>query len=309
MTYCRLSRWSAFLMCIDAALLCHAGGRSANPQQPTYRSGIEVVRLDVLVTRSGRPVTGLAAADFEVRDDGAPQRVDLAISAGAVDVLLVLDTSSSVAGPPLRALVAAAEALLDDLKPDDRVALLTFSERVVMGSGLARNLSPVRQRLSELEAGGATSLRDALFAALTLPLSDSRRTLVVLFSDGADNTSWLSAEAVLEATKRSETVVYPVASGAAASRAGALKEHRQFLQRLAEETGGNLLQADSASGLRTAFRGILAEFRSRYLLSYSPVGAGRARGWHEIEVKLKGKAGKVKARPGYWDGGPRPKVP
>ena len=151
-------------------------------------------------------------------------------------------------------------------------------------------------------------MRDALFTALMLPLSDSRRTLVVLFSDGADNTSWLSADAVLEATKRSEIVVYPVASGAAASRAGALKEHWQFLQRLAEETGGNLLRADSPASLRTAFKGILAEFRSRYLLSYSPAGVSRARGWHKLEVKLKGKLGTVKARPGYLDDGAQPPV-
>jgi hypothetical protein len=73
---------------------------------------------------------------------------------------------------------------------------------------------------------------------------------------------------------------------------------QMLLERVTEETGGDLLYVSSSRDLPAAFARIVGDFKSRYLLSYTPTGVSRA-GWHPIEVKLKGKVGTVRARRGY----------
>jgi hypothetical protein len=67
---------------------------------------------------------------------------------------------------------------------------------------------------------------------------------------------------------------------------------------LADETGGNYLEAERSDRLREVFVRIMTEFRSRYLLTYTPTGVD-AGGWHPIQVKVKNKRGSVTARRGY----------
>ena len=71
-----------------------------------------------------------------------------------------------------------------------------------------------------------------------------------------------------------------------------------FLNALAEETGGKYIDAKRSDRLRETFVTIVTEFRSRYLLTYTPQGVD-AGGWHPIDVRLKSKKGKVTARRGY----------
>ena len=74
---------------------------SASPQQPQFSTQIEHVRVDVLVSNRGRPVTGLRPADFEILDNGVPQRVEFAsFDEIPLNVIIVLDASESVAGDP-----------------------------------------------------------------------------------------------------------------------------------------------------------------------------------------------------------------
>ncbi len=67
---------------------------------------------------------------------------------------------------------------------------------------------------------------------------------------------------------------------------------------MAEETGGELLYVTSTRDLPAAFARIVGDFKSRYLLSFTPTGVP-AGGWHPLEVKLKGRTGTIRARPGY----------
>lgn len=71
-----------------------------------------------------------------------------------------------------------------------------------------------------------------------------------------------------------------------------------MLEQVTEETGGDLLHVTSSRDLPAAFARIVGDFKSRYLLSYTPTGV-RAASWHPIEVKLKGKTGTIRARSGY----------
>ena len=101
----------------------------AQSQQGAFRARTEAVLVDVLVTRNGRPVEGLTVADFDVRDSGVRQTIQLiGMDRMPVDLRLVLDVSSSLEGQQLDALKAAARAAIGGLRPGDRAELLTFSD-------------------------------------------------------------------------------------------------------------------------------------------------------------------------------------
>jgi len=103
----------------------------ASAPQTTFKSGVEVVELDVSVTRGGVPVVGLTARAFALTDNGAAQEVaSVTLEKLPLSVTMVLDTSQSVAGERLQHLVQAGTGLVAALHPEDRAALVTFSHAV-----------------------------------------------------------------------------------------------------------------------------------------------------------------------------------
>lgn len=275
-------------------LLCLIAGssvRAVTQQSPTFASNVEAVRVDVLVTEQGRPVRDLQAAEFEVLDNGVRQEVDLvSYEQIPLNAILVLDMSVSVAGERLDHLRAAARGLLDGLRVEDQAALVTFNHVVFQGSGLTSNLEHVRTAIDRMVEPGETSLVDGIYTGMMIGESDVGRSLLIVFSDGFDTTSWLSADSVLDTAKRADAVVYTVAVGTSPKAT--------FLRDLSALTGGTFFRAESTTNLRATFLRILDEFRHRYLVSYSPRDVVKG-GWHKLEVRVKRKGVTVKARPGY----------
>ena len=277
-------------LCLAASLALIAPALLRS-QEPKFSTKVEAVRVDALVTERGQPVRGLRAADFEVLDNGVAQDVDLvSFEQIPLNLVLVFDMSSSVVGERLNHLRDGARTVLEGLKPDDQAGLITFSHMVVRGSELTTDLNRVRAALRGTFWPGQTSLIDAVYSAIVVGEADVGRALLIVFSDGLDTASWLTEAAVLDTAKRSDVVVYGVAAGGS--------PQMSFLRDLGELTGGALLDAGAAENLGSTFERILREFRQRYLISYSPRGLARP-GWHRLDVRIKGRAATVKARPGY----------
>jgi VWFA-related protein len=315
-----------------AVVLLASPGAAQEP--PTFGTEVRAVEVDVLVTRDGRPVTGLAAADFELLDDGARQDVEVAAGPGAaVNAVLVLDVSASVVGERLAELKAAAGALLDGLRPGDHATLVTFAEQVRLAAPATTDVAALRAALAAATPGGSTALNDAVFAALQLADRRNGRPVLMVFSDGDDRVSWLSAEDLRRAAREADAVIYvaelpapaPPESGVAymidqrgdeSRRQETAATGRRFsgerahqhatrlataLEELADVTGGRVWPAASGEELRQAFLALLEEVRGRYLLRFEPTARERS-GWHALEVKTRVK-GQVRARRGYHDGG------
>lgn len=276
------------------ALLCVLLLVSAvDAQLPTFSTRREVVRVDVLVSGGGRPVTGLTRDDFEVRDNGVLQAIDLARPESIpLNVVLALDLSRSVAGQRLAHLKQAGRAMLEALEPGDRVALVTFSHVPTLSQALTDDPAPIRSALERLQGRGDTALVDGLYASILVGESDGGRSLVMVFSDGMDTASWLPRSSVLDTVRRSDVVVYSVTTGASRDAA--------FLREVGEATGGGSLEVASTAELARTFVAIFDEFRYRYLLTYTPAGVDQD-GWHELEVRVKRRGAAVTAaRPGYF---------
>ena len=260
-------------------------------QQPSFRSNTLAVRVDALVTEGRKPAAGLTATDFELRDNGVAQTIELIDATDVpINVVLALDVSDSTAGARQGDLVAASETLLAGLKPGDRAALTTFSHAVVPAMALTSDLASVREALLRISPSGRTAIMDGVYASLTTTLAQPGSSLVVVCTDGSDISSWLRPGDVLDSAKRSNAVLYAVTS-ADVPRVSALEE-------LAEATGGDVLRVGSGVGLRDAFQKILQQFRSRYILAYTPTGV-QLGGFHRLDVRMKRRGLSVRARPGY----------
>ena len=199
-------------MLLAVVLAAAATQVPAAPPPPTFGTGVDAVYLDVSVRRNGQPVPGLTAADFDLTDEGAPRPVEVIEGANApVHAILALDVSSSVQGSRLEALRAAAISFLDGLGPQDRVTLLTFSHRVKLETSVGATPGEARAALERAQAGGGTALLDAAFAAVGLADRRHGRPIVLLFSDGADELSWLSEDRLLTLVRDGMGVVDAVA--------------------------------------------------------------------------------------------------
>src|SRR5436190_8570156 len=240
-----------------AALALAVAASSGAARQRTFRSGVDVIRVDALVTDGRRPIGGLRAADFELRDNGVLQTIEaIALESVPLTVTFVLDTSGSVAGDKISHLSAAVDSVLNGLRQQDRAALVTFSHRVWQRIALTSEWERVRRVLTAARAEGGTSLNDAVYAGLALSESQEARPLVLVFSDGMDNASWLPSGTVEHAARRADAVVYGVAVAAGSivdfgpesrkvSRPQYLAGQTDFLEAIAAATGGRVIKADT----------------------------------------------------------------
>jgi VWFA-related protein len=298
---------------VVAALVFLAADLQLRPsaQDATFRAGVAGVNLDVAVTRNGRPVRGLTARDFVLTDSGMPQQVDTAaLETLPLSVFLVLDTSGSVAGDKLANLVSAGRALVGALRPGDRVSLLTFSDRVAVRVPLTTDAGAVSAAFDGLAPGGQTALRDATYSALQLLPADRSRPVVLIFSDGRDTASWLTATDVLGAVRSAGVVIHAVElveEDVIVRRDDALgggprrEPSSRFLGDLVAAAGGRRWAASEPERLAGLFTDALNEMRSRYLLTYYPASVDRA-GWHPLTVRLARGQADITHRPGYQVG-------
>jgi VWFA-related protein len=163
--------------------------------------------------------------------------------------------------------------------------------------------------LEHLRAGGSTALLDGTYAGILEADSGPGPKLLLVMTDGRNNASWLRARDVVDSARRRETVIYPVAVGVEREWTGTVTPQLRtsdafaLLRAMAEETGGRLVEGEWNAGLAPVFQQILREYRQRYILTFTPEGVGTGDGWHSLEVKVKRRGARVRARTGYWAGG------
>lgn len=277
---------------------------------PVFRAGVEAVSLDVFVTSKGTAVRGLSAEDFVVKDNGVPQRAEVVDRRTTpTTVVLALDRSASVAGRKLALLRAAARAFLAALRPRDEVALLAFDHRIELLHDVTTDRAAVSRALDRLQAGGASSVIDALYLSLERRWGTGL-PLVVLFTDGRDAGSWLENQDALRAARESSTLLQVVGTESrglriARSSGGAgfapvfgESGYLYLLRRVAETTGGSYWPVSADEHLEATFRRVVESANERYVLRYEPRGLRRP-GLHRLEVSVRRKGADVRARQEY----------
>lgn len=275
-----------------------------------FRSGIDLVSVDVSVKSGNRVVAGLTAADFRLYDNGVPQQVEaVSIEAVPIDVTIFHDTSVSQGGrvDSLKRDIVTVAGLL---RPGDRIRLLTFDDQVQDAFGWQPAGSA--PDVSRVTMGRISPVYDALFAAFLHRPGTGRRHMVLALTDAEDAGGVTSIETLTAVADRSESVLHLVLLDDARSTGAQRGVIRQWnptraaatevalVQKLAEATGGVVHEEPLfRNHVVSSFRKAFDDFRQSYVLRYSPQGV-KPGGWHELKVEVV-KPGRhtVRARRGY----------
>jgi VWFA-related protein len=304
-------------------------------QQPTFRSRIDFVSVPVSVMNGREPVASLGAADFELTDNGVRQALDtVSREQLGIDVTLVLTNRSLASSVDHRRGLVSAEDVRALLLPSDRLRVVWANDDVhgrLVGDdytvwsdpalkdqivGTVKGNSVWQWRSDQPGTLGlGVALADALFYALAWPVTSDRRHLVVVFTDGWDTVSTLEMARLPRLATRSDAVLHavfwaapddrPTSGGGIESFAAprtvpsAWRASYRMLIATVERTGGTVQRATRAAG---ALAEIVSDFRSSYVLLYTPRGVAPA-GWHDLNVKVTHPGSfKVRARKGYEGG-------
>jgi VWFA-related protein len=309
----RTLRLLGIIMLGVATLVAGASAYRASPpsqQDPpqTFRASADVVSVEASVRRDRRPVTGLMAGDFEIRDNGVPQEIStLSYEKLPIDVTIVLDVSASVTGVVLDQLRRSVRQLRTDLGPRDRLKLVTFNMRIRRLADFTDPASTGDTGFAAATGYGSSAIFDTLAVTLTKATPPGRRSLIVLFSDGQDSSSISSPDALLEVARRSTPTVAIVLASALPQRpasvfapppASTAVTIGRLYDQIATETGGVVVATVAGDNLSSTFKRVLDEFRATYVLYFTPRGVDRA-GSHTLDVRVKRDGVDVHARRGY----------
>jgi len=282
-------------------------GQAAQDQASVFRAGADAVTVEASVRRDRRPVMGLKVTDFELLDNGVPQEItDVTYEKLPIDVTVLLDISASVTGTVLDELRRALRQLRADLGTADRLKLVAFNMRIRRLMDFGEPASVTDSALSALAGSGSSAIFDSLAVALASPFPTGRRQLIVLFSDGQDSSSIIDAETLLDVARRSTPTVAVVLASSPNRPASLLRNAStranltvgDLANQIASETGGFVATITTGDNVTSTFRRVLEQFRTTYVMYYTPRGVDRA-GAHTLEVRLKKPGAEVRARRGY----------
>ncbi|MGH7924106.1 MAG: VWA domain-containing protein [Candidatus Binatus sp.] len=163
----------------------------------------------------GSYVDGLSKSDFQLSVSGAPQPINF-FSAGEespATVGILVDTSGSMT-PKLPQARAAIEQFVKTLDPRDEVFLFAFSSHPFLLQPLTNDHDALVRRLDLLHAYGQTALFDAIAQGISeAQASHNQRKVLLVITDGMDNTSSSTADDVVQAAKSSGVLVYSIGIG------------------------------------------------------------------------------------------------
>jgi VWFA-related protein len=302
------------VLILFAALFSQSPLLAQNQEQGVIRVDVNLVLVDATVkTKAGQIMADLKKEAFELREDGVPQKLDVfSRDELPLDVALVLDLSDSI-GPFLGPLRDAANTALGALKPEDEVALFTFSTEAELRVPFTHDKSKIAQQINDFHVGGATNINDGIFVAakylLTAP-PKGRRVIILISDDVGTDAGGQGTHDIVTETIASDAVLYnlkipgynPPATLFAASMIPGLVNIRKVM----DQTGGEIFDVKDVAHLDAAFRALIERIKTRYTLGYYTNANGATGKPHKLDVRLASSFGKkghdyvVLAKSGYY---------
>jgi len=280
--------------------------RSTSPW--TLRSTVDEVGVFFAVTDGGRAVSDLSLSDVKLLDDRkAPAAVLGFRNEGALPLRLglVIDTSASVTSRFGFEQDAAAEFLQQVLTGKKDLAFVTgVANSILMVQDFTASQNDLSAAIHKLAPAGGTALWDAVaFAAEKLgqPEATPVARILVVVSDGEDNSSSVQLKQAIETAQRQQVTVYTVSSRYETTDSW-LKLGDRALQALAQQTGGTIFLPGSLGHLRHSLSELQQVIRSRYLISYKPAQFTSDGHYRSIEIAAQKSGHKlhVYSRKGYY---------
>jgi VWFA-related protein len=258
------------------------------------RVDVNLVVLDATVkTKAGQIMGDLKKEDFEIREDGAAKKVELfSRDELPINVALVLDLSDSIE-PFLGPLRDAAATTLAALKPDDAVALFTFSTEAELRVPLTKNKTEISEQIGSFKAGGATNINDGIFVAAEYLLKNApngRRVIILISDDVGTDAGGQGTRDIVTETIAADAAVYnlkiPGYNPPSTLFASSMIPGLVNIRRVADETGGEIFDVKKVADLGEVFRALIQRIKTRYTLGYYTSANGAKGKPHKLDVRL-----------------------
>ena len=278
------------------------------------RVDVNLVLIDATVkTKAGAIMGELKQDAFEVREDGVAQKIEIfSRDELPLNVALVLDLSDSI-GPFLGPLRDAANTALAALKPEDEVALFTFSTEAEMRVAFTKDKSEIARQISAFHVGGATNINDGIFVAAQYLLNTpakGRRVIILISDDVGTSAGGQGTHDIVTECIASDSVLYnlkiPGYNPPATVFYAGLIPGLVSIRKVTEQTGGEIFDVQDVAHLDAAFGALIQRIKTRYTLGFYTQANGAAGKPHKLEVHLAssyGKKGKdyvILAKNGYY---------
>jgi VWFA-related protein len=267
------------------------------PIEADFKTSGRLVEVYATVTDSrGKYADHLKGDDFTILDEKSPQKITaFEPQSNEISCVLLLDTTGSMQ-LALPALKNAALRLISELRPEDSVAVYSFSDSVIERQPFTTGKAAAKRAVLGTQAFGDTALYDALARVGQDLAGRAGKKVIVLFTDGKDNVSTLNPDTAIQRAKAIGVPIYTIAQGEAIG-------HRDLLEQLegiSKATGGVAFAIEKPSEIGRVFDKVSEDLTHGYLLSFqAPQTESPAR--RTIQVVIGGSRGlKVRAREGYY---------
>jgi Ca-activated chloride channel family protein len=290
-----------------AAALAVAAAISIDAQQPTFKTGTQVVSLFVTVADAQkRLVPDLLQDEFQVFDNDKPQPITyFDNSIHPINVVVMLDTSGSMT-LTIDLLKQAAEQFVLRLLPEDKARIGAFNDKIQINARWSSNRDQLTTDIKDLDYGNGTRLWDAVGIALDeLKAIDGRRVILV-FTDGDDTESkTMNLGRVIERARADEVMIYAIGLESRYFNGQTQVRSRPDpgLRKVADETGGGYFELTKTSELAPTFTKVAQELHSQYVLGFTPTQFDNR--VHKLAVKMKQPGMTARARRSYLASGDR----
>jgi Ca-activated chloride channel homolog len=272
----------------------------AQQQQPTFRSGTQVVSLFATVLDGQkRLVPNLIQDDFEILDNDKLQPIVFFDNdVQPITVVVMLDTSGSMTGS-ISLLKSAAEQFLLRLLPKDKGRVGAFNDKIQFSARFTGNRDELVSELKDLDYGNGTRLWDAVSASLDELQGIEGRRIILIFTDGDDTQSKARLGTVIERARADEVMVYSI--GLESNYFNGQRQVKSKpdggLKKIADETGGGYFELEKTADLAPTFTRVAQELHSQYVLGFAPTLLDNK--VHKLTVRMKQPGMTARARRSY----------
>ncbi len=261
---------------------------------PTIKVDTRLVNVAMnVVDAKGTPVSGLEKDDFEILEDGKPQKIAIfeRETTTPLSIVLAVDASESVLSSERLEKEAAKHFVNALLREQDELDLIEFSDVVRELVPFTNQKKKIEVGLNGIQHGDATALYDAVFLAserLTeTSAANGRRRVVVLITDGGDTVKGARYTQALEEAQRAGAMVYSIIIVPIYADAGRNTGGEHALIQMAQDTGGKYYYVVDPKDLEPAFRHVSDDLRTQYLLGYYAPKRGKDDSYRSIKVRMK----------------------
>lgn len=263
-----MKRLAAALSVVVAPLMLTAPAHAQGPGSDVVQvsavdtSALPDVEVSILLPDdlAGRPLNDAA---FALTEGGVPRQTQVKRQPGSEqDIVLAIDVSGGMSGQALADVKRAASDFVTQTPPGAHIGIVAISTRPEVISELTTDTAELQRKIAGLTSGGNSAISDSMFTAIDmLERGAAPNNVLVMLTDGADNTSTRSMSEVPDALRRSKTALYTVQMTTSETNAVAL-------QQLTNSSRGQLATAGDTAALSGIYGSVAHALGNLYVLRY-----------------------------------------